>query len=74
MQFSVVPSDGFSACFVQFLKRYEKCVVFNRDYFEGKGEQISSYPMYLCSYRLNPGTSLFSLICSGYSGGKVAGA
>lgn len=55
MQFSVVPSGEFSACSVQFLERCENCVAVNRDYFEGKVEQISSYLMHVCSYRPSPG-------------------
>jgi hypothetical protein len=66
MQLNVVPSDEFRACFVQFLERCENCVAVNRDYFEGKVEQISSYLMHVCSHRPSPRTLLFHLICSGY--------
>lgn len=73
MLFSVVPSDGFSACFVQFLEKCKTCVAVNRGYFEGKMERISSYLMHVCSRRPSPGTLLFGLICSGYSGVKQLG-
>jgi len=73
MQLNVVPSYEFSACFVQFLESCENCVAVNRDYFEGKVEQISSYLMHVCSHRPSPVTLLFGLICSGYLGVKQPG-
>ena len=63
MQFNVVPLDEFRVCFVQFLEICEKCVAVNRDYLEGKVEQIFSYLKHVCTY-MEQISSLFMHVCS----------
>lgn len=47
-------------CFVKILDRCKKCFAVKRDYCGVK--YFSSYFMYVCSYKLSPGTSLFDTV------------